>query len=384
MNDTDARLSVGRYLGLISGTSMDGIDAVAVEVDEQHLHTIAALTHPYPAALKQRLHAAIRPDTRLSLHEIATLDVEVGSAFADAAHAVLAAASLSAGDFIAIGSHGQTLRHAPHAEPPYSLQIGSAATIAARLGVLTVADFRAMDIAYGGEGAPLVPAFHEWAMRSTSENRVIANIGGIANISLLPAALETGLTGYDTGPGNCLMDVWCAHELGQAFDADGAWAASGRCQPALLEALLDDDYYRAAPPKSTGREIFNRAYLEPVLAQFDGVQPVDVQATLAALTVETLSREIERLGAAWAARVYVCGGGARNRHLMAQLAARLAPLPVVSTATLGLDPDMVEASAFAWLASQRLAGRPVRMTTGAAARALLLGAVYAPTAGFTA
>lgn len=386
MNERGERPVEGRYVGLISGTSMDGIDAVLVTLGERRLQTEAALTRPYSSALKRRLHAVILPDARLSLHELASLDIEVGAEFATAARDVLDAAGCTATDLVAIGSHGQTLRHAPHAELPYSLQIGSAATIAARVGALTVADFRAMDIAYGGEGAPLVPAFHEWAMRSADENRAIANIGGIANISLLPAAAATPLSGYDTGPGNCLMDVWCARERGVPFDADGAWGATGTCVPALLEAMLNDAYYSAPPPKSTGREIFNLAWLTSILKQpaFARLAAADVQATLAELTVETLAREIERHGPDWAARLYVCGGGVHNRYLMARLATRLAPLPVRSTVELGIDSDMVEASAFAWLAYMRLAGRPVRMTTGAGARAITLGAIYSPTAGFIA
>lgn len=373
-----------RYIGLISGTSMDGIDAVMVRIGERGVSTEAGLTHPYPADLRRRLHEHILPDARLSLHDIASLDIEVGEAFAAAAHAVMSAGQRQAAAITAIGSHGQTLRHAPHAMRPYSLQIGSAATIAARTGVVTVADFRAMDIAYGGEGAPLVPAFHAWAMRSPDGDRVIANIGGIANISRLPAAQSAALDGYDTGPGNCLMDVWCSRHRHQSFDADGAWAASGTVVPALLERLLDDDYFRAAPPKSTGREVYNAAWLDRVLAdgRFEALPAADVQATLAALTVETLAREVGRQRSA--TELLICGGGVHNRHLMASLAARLAPLPVRSTAALGIDPDMVEASAFAWLAAMRLAGRPVQMTTGATGRAVLLGAVYAPTAGLDA
>lgn len=360
---------------------MDGVDAALVTISSAQCKTEAALTYPYPPSLRQRLLHAIDPDTRLSLHELATLNIEVGEVFAEGAIAVLARANCAPEMLVAIGSHGQTLRHAPRADQPYSLQIGSPATIAARTGILTVADFRAMDIAYGGEGAPLVPAFHEWTMGNSNENRVVANIGGIANLTFLPATRDSALVGYDTGPGNCLMDVWCSSQQGTAFDADGAWAASGICCEALLHALLEHPYFLVPPPKSTGREVFNFAYLEKILArpEFAVLKPADVQATLATLTAETLAREVEGWVGDGPARVLVCGGGARNRHLMATLAARLTPLPVTSTSALGIDPDMVEACAFAWLAYMRISARAVRLTTGAQARSVILGATYAPT-----
>ena len=263
----------GLFLGLISGTSMDVIDAALVDIDGDRIDTIGSLTTAYPASLRHRLFAAILPKTRLSVHEFATLDIEVGQAFAFSASALLAAAHIPAARVIAIGSHGQTLRHAPLAAVPYSMQIGSAATIAARLGITTVADFRALDIAYGGHGAPLVPAFHAWTMGSRTANRAVVNIGGIANITLLPAATNAPLIGYDTGPGNCLMDAWCALKRAQAYDLDGRWAASGTPIPALLAALLADPYYLAPPPKSSGREVFNLGYLERLLgrAEFAGL-----------------------------------------------------------------------------------------------------------------
>lgn len=371
----------GLYIGLISGTSMDGVDAVLLEIDEGSCRTLGGLTHPYPTQLNMRLHAAIAPDVRLSLDEIASLNIAVGEWFAAAATLLLEKSGTQSSQAIAVGSHGQTLRHAPRAVWPYSLQIGSPAVIAARLGLTTVADFRSLDIAYGGEGAPLVPAFHEWLLRDPNENRVIANIGGIANISLLPSGESSPLLGYDTGPGNCLMDSWCARHQGLPYDADGGWAAAGKVNEALLKALLDDSYYAAGPPKSTGREVFNLPYLEPFLARIacSSLAPIDVQATLAQLTIESLAREVERHGQGWATKLFVCGGGAHNAHLMRQLAARLSPVAIASVSALGIDPDLVEACAFAWLAYMRLQGRPVRMTTGTTAREIRLGGVYLPT-----
>jgi len=360
---------------------MDGVDAVLLEIVEGNCRTLGGLTHPYSEHLRANLNRAIAPDARLSLHEIATMDIEVGERFAEAAALLLEQLGAQRSAIIAVGSHGQTLRHAPRAAFPYSIQIGSPAVIAARLGVTTVADFRSLDIAYGGEGAPLVPAFHEWLLRTPTENRVIANIGGIANISLLPSHDRLPIQGYDTGPGNCLLDSWCARHRGMPYDAFGDWAASGSVNTALLTALLQNPYYAAAAPKSTGREVFNLVYLDQMLAHsaFSDVAPADVQATLAELTVETLAREIERHGRHWAAQFLVCGGGAHNRHLMNRLAARLSPVVVAPTSTLGVDPDLVEACAFGWLAYMRLGDRPVRMTTGAGTREVRLGGVFLPT-----
>ena len=372
--------SNGLFLGLISGTSMDGVDAVVVEIGDGAFRTRGGLTHPYPALLNATLHNAIAPHARLSLHELATLDVEVGECFAEAATVLLTTLGMPSNAISAVGSHGQTLRHAPRAARPYSIQIGSPSVISARLGLTTVADFRAMDIAYGGEGAPLVPAFHEWLLRDHNENRVIANIGGIANISLLPSNACESIAGYDTGPGNCLMDAWCKRHCGRAYDVHGQWAASGSAAPALLAALLDDHYYTTPPPKSTGREVFNLAYLDALLTQgrFTDIAPADVQATLAELTVESLAREVGRHGQRWSSGLFVCGGGAHNAHLMSRLATRLAPMTVAPTSALGLDPDLVEASAFAWLAHMRLQQQPIRMTTGPVTRQVHLGAVYTP------
>jgi anhydro-N-acetylmuramic acid kinase len=378
-------LADGLYIGLISGTSMDGVDAVLVGLEGARMRHLGALTHPYPPALRATLQQTILPQAQLDLPTFSRLHVEVGVCFAEAVDALLTHTGTSPSQIAAIGSHGQTVYHAPVGDHPYTLQIGNPATIAARCGTVTVADFRAMDVAYGGEGAPLVPGFHAWVLSHASENRVILNIGGIANLSLLPAGGSLPQFGYDTGPGNCLMDAWCARHRNAPYDVDGAWAATGTPHEALLRELLKAPYYSAPPPKSTGRETFNLAYLGHVLKapEFAGLNPVDVQATLLHLSVETIAREIHRAGPEWtAAGVFVCGGGARNGQLMSALATRLAPTPVATTAALGLDPDMVEASAFAWLAWMRLSGRPVPLTTGHGQRALLLGCVYEPTPGY--
>jgi anhydro-N-acetylmuramic acid kinase len=358
---------------------MDGVDAVLVEIDGSGLRVVEQTTLAYPPELAGQLHAAIAPNTRVSLHDFATLDIKVGRCFATAALTVLQSAGIEPDHVNAIGSHGQTLRHAPHEAVPYSLQIGDPATIAARTGIVTVGDFRALDVAYGGEGAPLVPPFHAFALGSAQENRLILNIGGIANLSLLTAGAATASAGFDSGPGNCLMDLWSASRRGLPFDAEGAWAASGTPDDELLTALLDHAYFIAPPPKSTGREVFNSDYLEARLTRRGSIAPCDVQATLAEFTVDTIVLEIDRIGRGWAAAVYVCGGGTRNRHLMRRLQEQLAPLAVHSTAELGLAPAIIEATAFAWLAAMRLAGRAVSLTTGGVLNAVNLGAVYLPT-----
>lgn len=384
MNGAGRASADGLYIGLISGTSMDGVDAVLVGFEAGQIRHLGAFTQPYPPELRLALHQAILPQAQLDLATFSRLHVEVGSCFADAVDALLTRTGTPPSQVAAIGSHGQTVFHAPVGKHPYTLQIGNPATIAARSGIVTVADFRAMDVAYGGEGAPLVPGFHAWVLGHQHENRVILNIGGIANVSVLSAGSTLPLLGYDTGPGNCLMDAWCMRHRGAPFDADGAWGGSGTPDTALLERLLHTPYFSASPPKSTGREAFNLDYLDQILAApaFARLSPVDVQATLLHLSVETIVRDIERTGPGWTAGIFVCGGGARNGQLMAALSTRLAPMPVTTTATLGLDPDMVEASAFAWLAWMRMSGRPVPLTTGQGARALLLGCVYEPTAGY--
>jgi anhydro-N-acetylmuramic acid kinase len=368
----------GLYVGLISGTSMDGVDAVLVDLRANGLDTLASLTIDYPSPLRRRLLNAIAPGAAITLDELATLDIEIGRVFASAAERVLDTAACSAAEIIAIGSHGQTLCHGAHQAVPYTLQVGDAATIAATVGATTVADFRSLDVAYGGEGAPLVPPFHAWALGSVTHNRVIANIGGLTNLSLLTAGSSVPVGGFDCGPGNCLMDEWSAHVRGEPMDRGGAWAARGRVINILLRDLLTEPFYARPAPKSTGRELFNLAYLQRFLSVHQAHAAADVQATLAELTVETLAREVERLPPGSASQVFVCGGGACNEYLMTRLKHRLAPLEVCSTTALGLDPSMVEATAFAWLAAMRIAELPVTTTTGGRVAALRLGAVYLP------
>lgn len=363
----------GLFIGLMSGTSMDGIDAALVDFSANRVQLVATHSHAYSRTLQQQLELAIGLEDPLG-SDLSALDAAVGEAFAAAANALLAHAGVDAATITAIGSHGQTIRHEPAAPEPYSLQIGNPETIAALTGIDVVADFRRADIAVGGQGAPLVPAFHQAIFAHPHEHRVILNIGGIANITILPAAAHHTVTGFDTGPGNTLMDVWARRELAVTMDVDGRWAAGGNVDEPLLAALLRDPYFIARPPKSTGREYFN---LEWLLQHMDAGQLAaeDVQATLCEFTARSVADAI-RLHSSSATRLLVCGGGVHNVQLMQRLAANLPALAVESTARHGIDPDWVEAVAFAWLAQQALAGKPGNIpTVTGARRAVPLGRI---------
>jgi anhydro-N-acetylmuramic acid kinase len=368
----------GLYLGLISGTSADGIDAALVRFTAGRPALVAGLTHPWDEALRQRILAVAQDELRLDLDAYGRLDVAVALAFADAARAVIRKAGVAPGDVTAIGSHGQTIRHRPTGEHPFTLQIGDPAVIAERTGIDTVADFRRADVAAGGQGAPLVPAFHATVLRPERGARVVLNLGGIANVTRL--APDGGVTGFDTGPANGLMDAWCLRHRGQPFDRDGLFAASGQVDQALLGELLDDAYFVLPPPKSTGREHFHLAWLDghPRVAD---LPPEDVQATLLALSAVTVAEAIDR-HAPDASDVVACGGGVHNKALMEALAARLEGRPLHASTAFGIDPDMMEAMAFAWLAYRRLRGEPGNLPAVTGARgSRLLGAVYAAPRG---
>ncbi len=365
------------YIGLISGTSIDAIDAVLAFIPSTgKLSLKATHSEPYPAGLRKQLQAVVTPLCG-DLERAAELDSALGELFAQAATRVRQKAGLDRNQVRAIGSHGQTIRHRPEADQPYSLQIGNPSIIAERTGITAVADFRARDIAAGGQGAPLVPAFHQWMFHTPEHNRTIINIGGIANVSYLPADSVEPVIGFDTGPGNTLLDGWTYAHRGQTYDKDGQWSASGKCLVSLLDRLGEDSYFAAAPPKSTGLEHFNIAWLERHLATLEQPLPAkDVQATLVELTARSIGQAITTHFPK-TEEVYICGGGTHNRHLVQRLRANLPGLRVDTTAALGLDPDWVEAAAFAWLAHQALEGRPGNLpsVTGAR-RAVVLGGIY--------
>lgn len=363
------------YIGLMSGTSMDGIDAVLVHFDGAKLSLHTTLESRYPVALRARLLEATADPAACGIDRVGRLDREVGQCFTRAALALISKSGVAPRHIRAIGSHGQTLRHQPDAPVPYSLQIGDPATIAIGTGITTVADFRRADIAAGGQGAPLTPPFHAWLFGAAEQHRAILNIGGIANVTIL-AADDIPVTGFDTGPGNTLLDRWTRDHHGEAFDRDGAWAASGTVNDELLGRLLDDAYFSQAPPKSTGPEHFSMEWLSAHDAA--ALEPADVQATLCELTARSAATAIERHAAA-TVEVFVCGGGARNTQLMARLARNLSTASIDTTAAVGLHPDWVEATAFAWLAMRTLGGQAGNLpsVTGAG-RKVVLGAIHSP------
>ncbi len=365
----------GYYIGLMSGTSMDGIDAALVRFGEHAVDVVATHEQPYPDTLRQALRRAVETPVDQPIDDIGSLDRQVGERFRDAALALLEASGVDAADVAAIGSHGQTIRHQPDAIAPYSLQIGNPATIASGTGISTVADFRSADIAAGGQGAPLVPPFHAWLFGADPCNRVILNLGGIANVTLLRAD-GSPVVGFDTGPGNTLLDAWIRKHRNRAFDRDGAWAAGGSCIDDLLDRLLTCPYFEHEPPKSTGLEEFNLDWL--ARHEIDAYAPEDVQATLAELTARSVADAVRRHAPA-TRDLFVCGGGAHNSELMRRLGRNLAGTSIESTAAAGLDPDWVEAAAFAWLAMRTMNDETGNLpsVTGAS-RKVVLGAIHSP------
>ncbi|WP_394129686.1 anhydro-N-acetylmuramic acid kinase [Shewanella maritima] len=361
------------YIGLMSGTSMDGVDAVLVDSASGTPTFVAAHTEDMPAHILSGLQRLCVPANN-EINQLGQLDRNVGQLFAKAVNALLEKTGIQANDVIAIGSHGQTIRHMPNLDPSFTLQIGDANTIAALTGIDVIADFRRKDIALGGQGAPLVPAFHQQVFAKANQDRVILNIGGIANITFLSHDNDT-VIGFDTGPGNGLMDAFIQQEKQLTFDEDGLWAQSGEVHKPLLTQLLSHTYFAMEYPKSTGRELFNRDWLEQQLANFGQIEPADVQATLLDFTCYSIANDIRRLTSN--GEVFVCGGGALNPVLMTRLQQILANHSVSSTADLGINPKWVEAIAFAWLAMRFINHLPGNLpaVTGAS-KAAILGGLY--------
>jgi anhydro-N-acetylmuramic acid kinase len=361
----------------MSGTSLDGVDAALAEFGPTGQRTIATASIGFPADLRARLMTLQAPSDN-ELHEEALAANSLAHLYAECVHAVLQQAGLAPAAIKAIGVHGQTIRHRP--ESGYTRQTNNPALLAELTGIDVIADFRSRDIAAGGQGAPLVPAFHQAVFSSDTDLRVVANIGGISNISVLASGNSQPVIGFDTGPGNVLLDAWVSECLGVAYDAGGAWAASGALQTDLLAAMRQEAFFSLPPPKSTGRDLFHRAWLATQLAQFPGMPAADVQATLAALTATTLADAIAE-HAANSSAVYVCGGGAFNTHLLRQLQSALRErglrTMVKTTDALGIAAGHVEALAFAWLARchvERLPGNLASVTGARGPR--ILGALY--------
>lgn len=358
------------FVGLMSGTSLDGVDAVLARFSKPSgiPEQLDARYLPYSDELKTRLLAlhTAQPD---ELHAASTMGNELAKLYAEAALALLGESGTPANAILAIGCHGQTIRHRPDAG--YSVQLVNGSLLAELTGIACVTDFRNRDIAAGGQGAPLVPAFHAATLSSPTEHRVIVNIGGIANLTNLP--VNKNVIGFDCGPGNMLMDAWAARHLGKPIDDNGAWAASGKALPRLLDSLLANAFLAARPPKSAGREQFNLEWLEHSLSGKEAAE--DVQATLLELTARGIVDAANKYCAGFDA-LYVCGGGVHNGALMKRL-AELAQRPVRATAAIGIDPDWLEALAFAWLARQCLLGQPGNLpaVTGASGPRVL-GAIY--------
>jgi anhydro-N-acetylmuramic acid kinase len=356
-------------IGLMSGTSLDGVDAVLVDFSENPPRTLSTFWLPYPADIRRQalqLQAAGHDET----HRAALLANQLAGCYAEAVRQVLAGAGVDAAQVAAIGCHGQTIRHQPAAG--YTIQLNNPALLAELTGIAVVADFRSRDIAADGQGAPLVPAFHAAVFGDPQRHRVILNLGGIANLTDLNP--RQPVRGFDCGPGNLLMDAWMERHRGQRYDEGGHWAAQGQVLPDLLQRLLADDFFAASPPKSCGRDEFNSAWLERRLAGSE--RPEDVQATLLELTAVSASAAISR----WCGRpqeLFVCGGGVRNLALMARLQQHLPDCRVAGTELLGQPADWVEAVAFAWLAWRCLRGEPGNLAAVTGARGpRILGAIY--------
>ncbi|TVQ40727.1 MAG: anhydro-N-acetylmuramic acid kinase [Wenzhouxiangella sp.] len=363
------------HVGLISGTSMDGVDAALVDFDCSRVQVLAARTYPFPEEIKTTLDRLREDPDRFPLAALARLDATLGETLAQAALDIIELAGVEPRAVTSIGSHGQTLLHRPDDNPPQTLQVGDPHIIADRTGITTVADFRRADLAAGGQGAPLAPLLHQALFQVPQEDRIVANLGGIANITVLPAG--GGVAGFDTGPANCYLDLWFRRHHAERFDHAGAWAATGSVHPELLGLLLEDSYIQRPPPKSTGIEYFNPTWLDQRLASFKQLEPADVQATLAEFSARSLAQAIERQSGYAARRLILCGGGVHNLDLVDRIRQQLPGMTVESSADHGMDPDQVEAVLFAWLARRRLRAKATETgpITGAR-KQTLLGVIF--------
>jgi len=364
----------GLFIGLLSGTSRDGVDAVLVDFSYGSIEILHALCTPYPAAIKLTLDQLLETAAPPSPDLVNVLDETLGRFFARIAQDLVREAGMEMRDIRAIGSHGQNVWHEPRGETPVSIQLGNGNLISRNTGTTVVADFRSADVRAGGEGAPLAPLFHRYLFHDDKEDRIILNLGGIANLTILPA--RGSVTGFDCGPGNCLMDAWTRRHLHKDYDDNGRWAAKGQILTSLLNHMLADPYFEQLPPKSTGLEYFNINWLEEMMADTSPAE-IDVQTTLLELTAQSISRSLAISGLP--RRLLVCGGGAHNAFLIRRIAAALPDVIVASTSRYGADPNWAEGMLFAWLARERLNERlqDTVAITGAG-HPVLLGNIYKP------
>ncbi len=360
------------WIGLMSGTSMDGIDAVLVSFKDDAIEIHARHTLAYPPELRARLELAAQ--NQATPDELGELDTLTGILFAEAASAAIQNSAIDRSTIKAIGSHGQTIRHQPAGGASFSLQIGNPNIITEKTGITTVADFRRRDMAAGGQGAPLMPLFHQFFFSSADEDRCIINLGGIANITWLPKDGTGTVFGFDTGPANALLDAWCSDQTGRHYDCDGRLADEGMVDESLLSDMLTDAYFARPAPKSTGKERFNLGWIKNRLQRHPGLSAADVQRTLLKLTVLSVAQQMPQ---STDLKIYVCGGGALNPVLVRELAIEMSPATVCSTQELGLDPQWVEPAGFAWLARRTVLGQSGNLpeVTGASGPRVL-GAIY--------
>lgn len=361
------------YIGVMSGTSMDAVDTVLVEINHGKPKLLMAHSYPFPPELKNEL-LDIATGNPTNLEQVGVLDRKLGYLFANAVNTLLSNSYYQSNQITAIGNHGQTVYHQPNGKHPFTMQLGDANIIAVQTGINTIADFRRKDIALGGQGAPLVPAFHQEIFPVRDSAIVVLNIGGIANISVLRPNHD--VIGYDTGPGNMLMDAWCHDVFGLKYDKDAEIAEHGKVHQELLKRLLNDVYFQLPPPKSTGRELFNLSWLRRQIGELL-ISKQDIMRTLCEFTALTISAEVERYRAGNHPALLVCGGGVRNPLLMERLAELLPIWQVRATDEEGIDSDNMEAIAFAWLAYRRVHNLPSNLpdVTGAS-KATPLGVLY--------
>lgn len=363
------------YIGLMSGTSVDGVDAVLVDLSDEKISPIASARFDIPSGLQNTL-LSFNTAAKNELDNYASSDVAVGRLLAKSVNDLLETTPYNNKDISAIGSHGQTIRHYPNSETPTTLQIGDPNIIAELTGITTVADFRRRDMAAGGQGAPLVPAFHAAFFHHPSEDRAILNLGGIANLTLLPADTNQKVIGFDTGPANCLLNDWIKNKKQRDYDDAGQWSASGEVNQPLLNIYLSDPYFAEAPPKSTGRDYFQLEWLKNNLNKIGAINAIDVQSTLAELTIQSVANDLRQY-ASNTKHLFVCGGGVHNQDLLERLQTCLPGIGIESTSAIGVEPDYVEATAFAWLAKQTLNHQTINLSSITGAKhCRILGGIY--------